>query len=156
MVKTVSQSPSHVWLFATPWTAAHQASLSFTVSLVSRWCHPTISSSCHPFSPCLQSLPALESSSESALRIRWPEYWSFSFSISPSSEYSRLISFRIDCVILKSKGFSRIFSSTTAWKHQFLVLSFLFSPTLTSIHDYWKNYGFDYMNLCWQSDVSAF
>ena len=97
----VVQLLSSVQLFATPWTAAHQASLSFTVSLclnscpMSHWCHPTISSSVIPFS-CLQSLPALESSSESALHIRWPKYWSFSFSISPSSEYSGPISFRID------------------------------------------------------------
>ena len=57
----------------------------------SRWCHPTILSSVAPFSSCLQSFPA-----ESVLCIRWPNYWSFSFNISPSSEYSGLISFRID------------------------------------------------------------
>ena len=56
----------------------------------SQWCHPTISSSAVPFSSCLQSFPA------SGSRIRWPKYWSFSFSISPSSEYSGLISFRIN------------------------------------------------------------
>ena len=57
-----------------------------------RWqCHPTISPSVIPFSSCLQSFPA----SESALQISWPKYWSFSFSISPSNEYSRLISFEI-------------------------------------------------------------
>ena len=55
----------------------------------SQWCHPTISSSVVPFSPCLQSFPAV-------LLMMWPKYWSFSFSISPSSEYSGLISFRID------------------------------------------------------------
>ena len=60
---------------------------------LSQWCHPAISSSVVPFS-CLQSFPASESS-ESALRIKWPKYWSFKFSISPSSEYSGLISFRI-------------------------------------------------------------
>ena len=60
------------------------------------WCHLTISSSVVPFSSCLQSLPALVFSSESFLHIRWPKYWSFSFSISPSNEYSGLISFRID------------------------------------------------------------
>ena len=62
--------------------------------LLSRWYHPTISSSVVPFSSCLQSFPA--SGNESALHIRWPKYWSFSFSISPSNEYSGLISFRID------------------------------------------------------------
>ena len=63
---------------------------------LSWWCHPTVSSSVIPFSSCLQSFPASESSSESLLHIRWPKYWSFSFNISPSNEYSELISFRID------------------------------------------------------------
>ena len=63
---------------------------------LSQWCHPTISSSVIHFSSCLQSFPGSESSNESALRIRWPKYWSFNFSISPSNEYSELISFRID------------------------------------------------------------
>ena len=61
-----------------------------------QWCHPTISSSVVPFSSCLQSFPASGSFPESVLCIRWPEYWSFSLSISPSSEYSGLISFRMD------------------------------------------------------------
>ena len=61
-----------------------------------QWCHPTISSSVVPFSSCLQSFPASGSFNESALRIRWPKYWSFSFNISPSSEYSGMISFRMD------------------------------------------------------------
>ena len=64
---------------------------------LSQWCHPTISSSVIPFSSCLQSFPASGSfSNESVLRMRWPKYWSFSFSISPSNEYSGLISFRMD------------------------------------------------------------
>ena len=63
---------------------------------LSQWCHPTISSSVVPFSSCLQSFPISGSSLMSALWFRWPKYWSFSFSISPSNEYSRLISFRID------------------------------------------------------------
>ena len=66
-------------------------------SASSQWCHPVISSLVVPFSSCLQSFPAIRVySSELVLRIRWPNYWSFSFSISPSSEYSRPISFRID------------------------------------------------------------
>ena len=67
-------------------------------SLSSRWCHLTISFSVIPFSSCLQSIPASggKASNESVLRIRWPKYWSFSFSISPSDEYSGLISFRMD------------------------------------------------------------
>ena len=64
---------------------------------MSQWCHPTISSSAVPFSSCLQSFPASGSfSNESVLRIRWPKCWRFSFNISPSTEYSGLISFRSD------------------------------------------------------------
>ena len=96
-------SLSRVWLFVTPWTAAHQASLSITNSWAcsnsrpsSQWCHPTISSSVIPFSSCLQSFPISGFFLMSALWFRWPKYWSFSFSISSSNECSRLISFRID------------------------------------------------------------
>ena len=64
--------------------------------LLSWWCHPTISSSVVPFPSCLQSFPASGALHKSVLLIRWPKYWSFSFSISPSNEYSGLISFRID------------------------------------------------------------
>ena len=100
---------SHVRLFATPWTAARQTSLSITNSQslpkspLSWWCHPTISSSVVPFSSCLQSFPASEFfSSDSVLRIRWPKCWSFSFIISPSNEYLGLISFRMDQLDLLS------------------------------------------------------
>ena len=57
---------------------------------------------------------------------------------------------------LLSKGLSRVFSSTTNWKHHSSKLSLLYGPTLTTVHDYWKNHCFDYVDLCWQSDVSAF
>ena len=67
---------------------------------LSWWCHPTISFSVIPFSPCTQSFPASGSFQESALHIKWPKYWSFSFSTSPSNEYSGLISFRMDCLYL--------------------------------------------------------
>ena len=63
---------------------------------LSRWCHPAISSSVVPFSSCPQSLPASVFSNESTLHMRWPKYWSFSFSISPSKEHPGLISFRMD------------------------------------------------------------
>ena len=98
------QSLSNVRLFVTPWTAAHQASCPSPTLGVhpnpcpsSRWCHPTISSSVFPFSSCLQSFPVSRFfSNESVIHIRWPKNWSFSFSISPSNEYSGLISFRMD------------------------------------------------------------
>ena len=101
-LQIVVQSRSCVWFFATAWTATQQASLSFTVYLsllklmsMSQWYHPTISSSAAPFSALnlsqYQGLFQEVSSSH-----QWPKYWSFSFSTSPSNEYSGLISFRID------------------------------------------------------------
>ena len=97
-----------VWLFATPWTAAHQASLSVTnsLSLLKLLSMALVMPSnhlilCHPllFQPSI--FPSIRVfSSESILRIRWPNYWSFSFSISPSNEYSGLISFKIYCLDL--------------------------------------------------------
>ena len=91
---------------------------------LNQWCHPTISSYVIPFSSCLQSFPTsglfFFFFNESVLCIRWPKYWSFSFSISPSNEYSGLISFGINWWIsLQSKGLSRVFSNTTVEKHQF-------------------------------------
>ena len=88
---------------------------------LSQWCHPTISSSVVPFPSSLQSFVSSGAfSNEAVLHIRWPKYWSFTFSISPSNEYSGLISFRIDCLIsLQSKRLSRVFSNTTVQKHHF-------------------------------------
>ena len=101
---------------------------------LSWWCHPTISSSIAAYFSCPQSFPAAVLSSESALHIRWPKYWSFSFSISLSNEYSGLISFRIS---LQSRGLSSsptpLFKSTNS-----SALIFLYGPTLTSIYKYWK------------------
>ena len=95
-------------------------------------------------------------SNESALCVRRPKYWSFSSSVSPSSEYSGLISFRIDSPrSLQSKGLSRVFSNTTVQKH-LSALSLLYGPPLTSIHVYWKKHSFDHTDLCWQSNVSPF
>ena len=104
MLVQFSQSLSRVWLFVMPWTAAHQASLSFTNSqgLLKLMSIQSVMPSnhlilCRP----LLLLPSIFPSirvffNESVLRIRWPKYWSFSFSISPSNEYSELISFRMD------------------------------------------------------------
>ena len=112
---------SRVRLFATPWTAACQASLSITNSrrLLKFTTLGLVMPSNHlviPFCSCLQSFPASGSFQISQFFcIRWPKYWSFSFSISHSNEYSGLISFGIS---LQSKGLSRVFSNTTVQKHQ--------------------------------------
>ena len=103
-VVVVFQLLSHVWLSATPWTAACQASLSFTISqsllkfMSTESVMPlTISSSATLFSFCLQSFPNIRVfSDDSAFCIRWPKCWSFSFSINPSNKYSGLIFFRTD------------------------------------------------------------
>ena len=96
-------------------------------------------------------------SNVSALPIRWPKYWSFRVSISPSNEYSGLIPLGLTGLIsLLSKGLSRVFSSTTVWKHQFFGAQPFLCPTFTSVHDYWKNHHFDSSDLCQQSDVSSF
>ena len=85
-----------------------------------RWCHPTISSSVIPYILPPSIFPSIRVfSTESALCIRWPKYWSFSFSISPSNEYSGLISFRTDWLDLLAVGLSSVFSNTTVQKHQF-------------------------------------
>ena len=99
---------SRVWLFATPWIAAHQASLSITSSqsLLKLMPMESVMPSnylilCHPLLLLPSIFPSIRGfSNKSALCIRWPKYWSFSFRISPSSEYSKLISFRMDWLAL--------------------------------------------------------
>ena len=124
------------------------------------WCHPTISSSIVPFSSWPQSCPASGS---------FPMSWLFSSggqSIGasalalalPSNEYSGLISFRTDWFDLLAvlgilKSLLQYHSSKASI---FSVFSLLYGPTLTSIHDYWKNHSFDYVYLCQPSDISAF
>ena len=109
---SVQVSRSVVSTLCDPMDCSTPGSLSITKSWVysnscpsSRWCHPTISSSVIPFSSRLQTLPASRSSNESALLIRWPEYWSFSFNTRPSNEDSGLISFRMDWLdLLAAQG----------------------------------------------------
>ena len=149
-------------LFVTPWIAALQASLSFTItqSLLKLMSIESMMPSNHLIFCCFPLLPSIFPSirvfsSELALHIRWPKYWSFS--ISPSSEYSELISFRMDWfdffavqVTLKEFSLAQVENISS------LVLGLLYGPALTSIHDYWKNHSFGYMDLCWQSNVSTF
>ena len=83
-------------------------------------------------------------SSESVLRIRWPKYWSFSFSISPSNEHSRLISFRMGWLdLLAVQGTQESPPAPQFESINFLALTLLYGPTLACIHDYWKNHSFD-------------
>ena len=99
-----------------------------------------------PSSPLFSVFPSIKVfSSEWTPHIRWPKYWSFSFSISPSNEYSGLISFRIDWLdLLAVQRTLKEFSPTPQFKSiNSSALSFLYSPTLTSIHDYWKNHVLD-------------
>ena len=151
---------SRVRLFATPWTAAHQASLSITnfwSSLKLMFIQSVMPSNhlilCHPLFFLASIFPSIRAfSNESALHIRRPKYWSFS--ISPSNEYPGLISFRIDWSC--SPRDSQESSPTSQFKSiNTLAPSLLYGPTLTCIHDYWKSHSFDYMDLCWQSNVSA-
>ena len=138
---------SHVQLFATPWMVACQASLSITnslsllklisIELVMPSNHLVL---CHPLLLLPAIFPSIRVfSNESALRVRWPKYWSFSFNISPSSEYSDWFPLHLSgWISLQSKGLSTVFSNTNS-----SVLSFLYGPTLTCIHDYWRNHSFD-------------
>ena len=148
------QSLSRVRLFATPWIAACQASLSITNS----WSLLRLTSieSAMPSShlilwhPLLLLPPIPPSirvfSNESTLHLKWPKYWSFSFSIIPSKEIPGLISFRMDWLdLLAVQGTHSQESSPTPQLKSInsLVLSFLHSPTFISIHDKWKNHSLD-------------
>ena len=150
----------------TPWTATHQASLSMmnAQSLLKFMPIESVMPSSHLIlcRPLLLLPPVPPSisvfSSESTLHIRWPKYWSFSFSISPSNEHPGLISFRMAWLdLLAVQGTLKESTPTPQFKSiNFSALSFLHSPTLTSIHDHWKNHSLDQTGLCWQSNVSAF
>ena len=153
---------------ATPWTATCQASQSFTISqsLLKLMCVELVMSSNHLilWHPLLllSIFPSIRVfSNESALHIRWPQYWSFSFNISPSNKYSRLISFRIDRLdflavqgALKSLLQHHNLKASNLWCSVFLFF-FFYCPTLISVHDYWKIHSIDYRDLCQQSNVSA-
>ena len=159
------QSLSHVRLFVTPRTAAHQASLLITNSwgLLKLMSIESVMPPSHLILCCpLLLLPPIPPSirvfsNESALRIRWQKYWSFSFNISPSNEHSRLISFRMDWLDLLAVQGTLKYSPTRQFKSiNSSALSFLYSPTLTSLHDYWKDCILHYTNLSQQSDIFAF
>ena len=149
------QSCSCVRLFATPQTAAYKASLSITnsQSLLRLMSTESVMPSnhlilCHLLLP-LSIFPSIRVfSNESVLHIRWPKYWSFSFSISPSNEYSGLIFFRMDWLdLLAVQGTLKSLLPHYSSKASILRCSALHSPTLTSIHDHWKNHSLDQTDL---------
>ena len=147
------QSLSHVQLFATLWTMAHQASLCITNSrsLLKLISIESVMPSNHLILCCpLLLLPSILPSirvfsNESALRIRWPKYWSFSFHTNPSNECPGLISFRMDWLdLLAVQGpLKSLLQHHSSKSINSSVLSFLHHPILTSIHDYWKNHSLD-------------
>ena len=159
---TVVQSLSFVWLFATQWTAARQASLSFTEFAQTQWtslsqrCHPTVSSSVVPFF-CLLFFPASRSFPVSQYFTSGGRSIGASASASflPMNIQDWFLLGLTGWISLQSKGLSRILSNTTIQKHQFFSaqLSLWSNP---NIRDYWENHSFDDMDLCWQSNVSAF
>ena len=135
-----------------PWTATEHASLSITnsQSLLKLMPIESVMPSNHLilyhsllFPPSIFPSNRVFSN-ESALHIRWPKYWSFSFNISPSNEHPGLISFRMDWLDLLAVQRTLKSSPTPQFKSiSSLALSFLYSPTLTSIHDHWKNHSLD-------------
>ena len=161
-VVVVHLTKSHPTL-CSPWTAAHQASLSFTISqrLLKLMSIESVMPSnhlslCHPL--LLPSINITVFFNESACHIRRPQYWSFSFSISPSNEYSGLISFRIDWFdllvvqkTLKSLLQHHSLKAPILWCSAFFMVQLLHLYMTTE-----KNHSFDNMDLCRQSDVSAF
>ena len=158
----VVQSLSHIGLFATPWIAARQASLSFTISwslfkLISIELLMTSNHlvHCHPLLLLPSIFPSIwVFSNKLAFCISFPKYWSFRFSISSSMNIQDWFPLGLTgWISLQSKGLTRVFCNMTVQEHQFFgAQPFLWS---TSIHDYWKNHSFGYMDLCWQSNVSA-
>ena len=126
---------------------------------LSQWCHPTSSSSVDLFSSCLQSFPTSGS-------LPLSQFFTSGGQSIGASTIASVLPMNIQdwfpwgwtgWISLQSKGFSRVFSNTTVQKHHFFGSHLTFyDPPLTSIHDYWKNCSFDCMDLCQQSDISAF
>ena len=161
---------SYLGLFVTPWTAAHQASLSFTISqsLLRLMSIESVMPSnhlilCHPLLFLPSVFPSIRIfSNESVLHIRWPKYWSFSFSISPSNEYSGLISFRMDWLdllavqeVFRSLLQHHSSKASILQRSAFLMIQ-LTHPYMTVGKTNSGPVGGHFVDLCWQSNVSAF
>ena len=151
MVISSVQFLNRVWLFLTTWTAAHQASLSFTISrsLLKIMLIELVTPSSYLilFHPLLLLHSIFLSirvfPNESVLRIKWPQYWSFSFSTSPSNQYSGVNSFRIDWLDLLAVQGQGSFPTSQFESINSPALSFPYGPNLTSVHDHWKNHSLD-------------
>ena len=158
-------SVSHVWLFATPWTAVHQASLSVinSWSLLKLMSFESVMPSnhlilCHPILLLPSIFPSIRVFSKDSVLCQ-------SSQRIEASALTSVLPMNIQCwfplgltglISLLSKGLLRVFSSTTVQRHQFFSAQPFYCPALTSVHDYWKNHSFDYMDLCQQGDVSVF
>ena len=157
----VVQSLSLIWLLATPWTAAHQAPMSSTVSwtllrfmsteLVMPshnriFCHPLLLPSIFP------SIRVF--SKESALHIRWPKYWSLA-SFLPMNIQGWFLLGLTGLISLHLRDSQESSPAPPFESINSFPLRLLYGPTLTSIYDYWKNHSFDYTDLCWQNDISS-
>ena len=162
----VVQSLSCVQLFVTPWPAACQASLSFTISCSFLRLISWVSDAIQPSRPLLPPSLALNLSQYQGL-FQWigsslrvakvlELHLQLSASVLPMNIQGWFSLGLTDLISLWSKGLSRVFSRTTIRKHQFLSSQPSLWFNSTSIYDYWKNHSFDYMDLCQQSDVSAF
>ena len=144
---------------STPGLPVHHQLLESTQTHV-HWVGDAIQPS-HPLSspspPALNLSQHQVFSNESAPCIRWPKYCSFTFNIRPTNEHPGLISFRMDWLdLLPVQGTLKSLLQHHSSKASILRCCFFYSPTLTSIHDYRKNHNFEYTDLCWQSNVSAF
>ena len=157
---------SRVWLFATPWTAgdARPPCPSPTPGACSDscpsnwWCHPTLSSSVVPFSSCLQSFPAPGSFSMSQFFASGGQIIGAltTASVLPMNTQDWFSSGLTALISLQSMGHSSLLLTPQFKSINSFALSFPYGTTLTFIHDYWKNHNFYSMDLCWQSNVSAF
>ena len=145
MISSV-QSLSHVQLFATPWTTASQASLpSLTPGVYPKSCPSNHLILCHPLLLLPSIFPSIKVfSNESALHIKWPKYWSLSFSISPSNEHLRLISFRMDWLNLRAV--QRTLRSLLQHRNSkaSIIWCSISSQSNSHIHRWhWKNHSLD-------------
>ena len=161
----VVQSPSHVQLFAIQWTAAHQASLSLTISRSLpklMFIASVMAFNCLILWCPLLLLPLIFPSirdfcNESSVCIKWPDYQtSASASVLPVNIQGWSPLRLTGLISLLSKGLSEVFSSTTVQRHRFFGILLLYGPALTTVHDHCEDHSLDQIDLCWQSNVSAF